>query len=47
MVENDFIEKFFALTASAMKEQTKQEMISMIMSIERLDDTAKLIRLVS
>jgi 2-methylcitrate dehydratase PrpD len=45
MVENDFIEKFMALTASAMKEQTKQEMIAMIMSLEKLDDTAKLIRL--
>ena len=45
MVENDFVEKFLALTASAMKEQTKQEMISMIMSLEKLDDTSKLIRL--
>jgi len=46
MAENDFIEKFIALTASAMKEESKQQMIAMVMSLEKLDDTAKLIGLV-
>ncbi len=47
MLESDFMEKFVALTASAITEETKQKMISMIMDLENLNDTSTLIKLVS
>lgn len=47
MLENDFIEKFVALTASAIPEETKQKMIAIIMDLENLNDTSALINLLS
>jgi 2-methylcitrate dehydratase PrpD len=47
MLESDFVEKFVALTASAMKEETKQRMVSTIMNLENLGDTSALVNLLS
>jgi 2-methylcitrate dehydratase PrpD len=47
MQESDFVEKFLALTGSALREETKHQMVAMIMDLENLDDTSALIRLVS
>ncbi len=47
MLESDFVEKFLALTAGAMKEETKQRMVSTIMNLEDLKDTSTLVNLIS
>lgn len=47
MSESDFIEKFIALTASKMKEETKQKMVSTIMDLENVGNIATLFTLAS
>ncbi len=47
MVENDFVEKFIALTSTKMSEKSKQDMIAMIMNLEKEKNIARLIDLVS
>jgi len=46
MSEKEFIEKFMSLTSIRLKEESQQEMISMIMKLDEMDDISELIQMI-
>jgi 2-methylcitrate dehydratase PrpD len=46
MSEQDFIEKFHSLTSQRMAEKSRQEMVSMVLNLEKLDDLSNLTKLI-